>query len=619
MITQELTDPETLPGLPRISIGLPPRAIAAQAAAALASTGRVYRRDGAVVEVDVDEHARVHVNAMSADDLDSMLAECVEFYRPERPEWPVPCPRTARRLILSRADRLPLPALAGIAHGAVMRADGTMVTQPGYDADSGYYVEAAVDPIVVPLRPTFDDAMAARAVLDHVLREFRFAGDAHRAGAMAALLTLLARPMIDGYVPWVIASAPAEGCGKTTLLDVIGIIATGESPAHSPRAHSDADFSKLVTALIRGQHPLAVIDNHNGTLDSSALAAAATSERQRTRSMHSHSTHDATVRTLFAIDGINVRPTPEIARRFVAIELRPPAGPKAATEFAIVDILAHVRARRSELASAAYTILRHHVVEGVDGIKLSPWISFAPWSRVVRGALVRVGYADPVEAMRTALDDADMTPALAAALIPWLRRHAEAGRARLQAKDIAEMLLAAEMDAETDALAAIVETALAAERSTSKDGITPTNIGVLLSRIRGMANDGLMLRSWRSQGRHAWGVVPIADGDDGGGSPPATFAASVPSAPTIYADVANDVLASVDDRTTVADATPTADPAACDTTDDDAGGATTISPSMETHESLVEAVVSAANASAMNDTTLPECDDPRAALMPPDW
>jgi putative DNA primase/helicase len=52
---------------------------------------------------------------------------------------------------------------------------------------------------------------------------------------------------------------------------------------------------------------------------------------------------------------------------------------------------------RAQLVAAGLTVLRGYSAAGRPDMRLPPWGSFEGWSKLVRGALVWAGEADPGE------------------------------------------------------------------------------------------------------------------------------------------------------------------------------------------------------------------------------
>src|SRR5262249_12534909 len=117
--------------------------------------------------------------------------------------------------------------LSGIVEAPTLRADGTVLDVAGYDEATGLLYEPNARYPRVPAAPGADAARRAAETLFDLVSEFEFVGDEHRAAWLAALLSVLARPAINGPCPLFLFEAAAPGTGKTLLAEVIGIIVAG--------------------------------------------------------------------------------------------------------------------------------------------------------------------------------------------------------------------------------------------------------------------------------------------------------------------------------------------------------------------------------------------------------
>src|SRR5262249_8535282 len=109
------------------------------------------------------------------------------------PDWSVSA-------ILAREDWQDIRYLAGVVEVPTLRADGSVIEKPGYDPATNllYLPNGEFPP--VPDQPTRDDAQkAARSFLD-LVKDFPFK-KGHAVAWLAALLTVLARFLIDGPTP----------------------------------------------------------------------------------------------------------------------------------------------------------------------------------------------------------------------------------------------------------------------------------------------------------------------------------------------------------------------------------------------------------------------------------
>ncbi len=120
------------------------------------------------------------------------------------------------------APRFPgIPVATGVVSSPVLRADGTVAREPGYNPETGLYL--ALTDSFPPLMPVDE----ARELLCDVLSDFPFATPAHRSGAIANIVTLVARHAFPGSAPCFVYNAPRPRVGKGLLTDMEMMIAEG--------------------------------------------------------------------------------------------------------------------------------------------------------------------------------------------------------------------------------------------------------------------------------------------------------------------------------------------------------------------------------------------------------
>jgi hypothetical protein len=140
---------------------------------------------------------------------------------------PIDAPDKVAETYLARRGAWKLPVLAGIVHHPFLRADGSICESPGYDPVSGLLFKSegeAFPPI--PQQPTKDDALAALGVLEDLIKTFPFVQEMDRSVALSAILTMFDRRSIS-TAPLHAFTAPAAGTGKSLLVDVCALLATG--------------------------------------------------------------------------------------------------------------------------------------------------------------------------------------------------------------------------------------------------------------------------------------------------------------------------------------------------------------------------------------------------------
>jgi hypothetical protein len=312
--------------------------------------------------------------------------------------------------ILARGEWAHIRPLEAIVSYPVMRPDGSIVTTSGYDAETATLAEMAVQ-VNVPDHATQDDARAALAALLEPIADFPFASDAHRAAWVAMLLTVVARPAIDGPTPMGLIDATARGSGKGLLADVLTLITLGTRATVRTAPKTREEWDKTMLALLSAGDPIVLLDNLVGMLSSDALDMVLTAQSYTQRVLGVSETRTVPIRTVFLATANNVSLSTDLVRRSLHCRLEPKCeSPEARPEsdFHFPDLRAHVREHRARYLSAALTIVRAYTVAGRPPVKAKPMGSYEEWCRVVRNALVWAGGADPAETQAGLREHADV-------------------------------------------------------------------------------------------------------------------------------------------------------------------------------------------------------------------
>ena len=148
--------------------------------------------------------------------------------------------------------------LAGVTSSPMMRHDGTIAMNEGYDDLSGWYLQDLPVMPPIPSYPNEDDARAALKVLERLLEEFPFFDSEHTdrktkdtasyAVAMSALLTIPARPMMN-VAPGHASRASEAGTGKTYLFNIASAIGLGTKCPIITQGDDRAETEKRLGAL----------------------------------------------------------------------------------------------------------------------------------------------------------------------------------------------------------------------------------------------------------------------------------------------------------------------------------------------------------------------------------
>ena len=203
-----------------------------------------------------------------------MVAKFVRF--DEKGERrPCPPPMALIRTLKDRKLRLRLPALSGIVNCPSITADGQLLDQPGYDPATGMLY----DPLGVafPPVPDFPDRAEAEAAMERVLtllHTFDFESDDDKAVALSLILSAIARRGLP-FVPLHGFDAPVAGSGKSMLVDIASILATGHKAGVTAYGDPEEGEKRLSSMFLRGD-PIIALDNCEAPLEGVLLNQALT-------------------------------------------------------------------------------------------------------------------------------------------------------------------------------------------------------------------------------------------------------------------------------------------------------------------------------------------------------
>jgi len=310
-------------------------------------------------------------------------------------EEPVLPPGWAVKVLAARGTYR-LRSLEGIVETPVLRPDGTVLDTPGYDEETGLIYAPSVEYPPIPAQPTRADAERALATLLGPLEEFPFVDDSDRAAAVASVLTIVARHAIEGPTPLFAMLAHTPGTGKSLLVTVVTLIATGNQPAFVTAFQEDEELRKLLTAVIlEGQRAL-VFDNAEGTFGSGVLAGALTSTDWSGRVLGVSRTVRAPLITVMFVTGNNLGFVGDTHRRVVPVFLDAGIENPEERTFKRPHLIKFVRENRPRLLAAALTIHRAYEVAGRPPHPFPPMGSYEAWDERVRGCVMWLMGADPI-------------------------------------------------------------------------------------------------------------------------------------------------------------------------------------------------------------------------------
>jgi len=402
---------------------------------ALADHGGVYRRGGSIVTIRKEAQSKKNgtedginraldapvIRALKPPGIQNVLAECSIWTtwdgRLKKIKRTQP-PRTIGAN-LAEADLSRLPVLSGILTSPSIRPDGTILNRPGYDPETGFYLDPLGERFPdVPDSPTRGDAKRAYSILAQVFEDFTLEDrDKDLPVLIALILSILGRPAIAGPVPFFVVMASTPGTGKTLSVEVAVLISTGMEPAANSPGATAEETDKRLTAIALGGDAVVLFDNLEGSIGNTALARAATATVWGGRKLGESEELLLPWETVLAFTGNNLTLKGDLHRRVLTCvhytETERPEdreGPELAStprKWRHDPIKGWIRSERPGLVQAALTLLRAHAVAGRpvhDGPKMG---SFEAWDRTVRSAMIWAAEADPCATQKRVREEQD--------------------------------------------------------------------------------------------------------------------------------------------------------------------------------------------------------------------
>ncbi len=416
--------------IPTIAIGVDESRVVDEAIKALAKLANIYQRAGLLVQVVRDQPPPCGISKpkdaprivpLRLPRLQELMASAANWVQPTEegdPELRHP-PGWAVKAVDARGEWTGILRLDAVVESPILRADGSVLQTPGYDAETGLIFAPQVEFPEVPTNPTQTDVERALGALLAVIVDFPFGTEAHRAAWLSGVLTPLSRFAYHGPAPLHLMDANVRGCGKSLLTDVTGVITAGRSMARMTQPRDEDEFRKRITSLAMAGESLILIDNVAGALGGSSLDAALTATTWSDRILgRSEMASNLPLFATWYATGNNVVLLADTSRRTLHVRLESPEeSPEERTGFRQPDLLAWVRQERPRLTVAAMTVLRGYCAAGRPSMGLTPWGSFEGWSDLVRQSIVWCGLPDPGETRQELAGQADVEAVSLAQLI----------------------------------------------------------------------------------------------------------------------------------------------------------------------------------------------------------
>ncbi|TJZ41190.1 hypothetical protein FCH28_37525 [Streptomyces piniterrae] len=353
----------------------------------------LYIRSGGLCWITEDE-GRPVIRQLNPDNLRAYFAEHVYTFKRTKDresgefrEDRMPVMRQTCATILGR-QAWSLPRLAGLATSPVLRRDGSLVQDAGYDRATGLYLVPMHRLPPIPESPDVETLRWARdLLLDKVLADFPWVQRSDKAQYVASLFIPLMRNYVDGPTPMWIITAGAPGSGKTMLTTIHKEL---HGMGDAPWPENDAELRKAITANLRDNaEPVITFDNlpSGYTVRTALLADLMTKATWRDRVLGSTETVTMPNNRLWMFTGNNLRTGGDLARRTVWVRLDPDCpNPDRRSDFALGDLDVWLKCHSTELLQAVLVLLRGWIAAGAQRSDVRMG-SFSAWASALGGLL----------------------------------------------------------------------------------------------------------------------------------------------------------------------------------------------------------------------------------------
>lgn len=309
---------------------------------------------------------------------------------------PISAPENIARLILARVGHWPFPEVTNVIGAQTLDKDGNIVNRFGVHKPSRLLLADLPTLPSVRIEPDKSAAIDAIDVLNDLLAEYEFVGEASKSVALSMLITPLCRGIIP-TAPMHAVTAPTPGSGKSYLSTLASLITTGRPCPVIPPAERGEEFEKRLTAVMMAGMPIISLDNVVSRINSALLCQALTEPMVDVRPLGTSNLMRIEQRVTWFANGNNLMIIDDLTRRtLLATVDRNEERPEEHEYKQRPDRL--ILENRGKYIHAALTVVGSYI-KAKRPSRLPPLASYEHWSRTVREALVWLGYADPVETM----------------------------------------------------------------------------------------------------------------------------------------------------------------------------------------------------------------------------
>jgi putative DNA primase/helicase len=329
--------------------------------------------------------------------LAAALNEACQFVRVGKSPVTTDCPEKLARALLGNTHELCALEISSVTHTPILVGD-TVRSEPGFHSQRGKWL--LCPKVELPANPGKAAAALALERLKTLLREFPFESPLDRAVALAGMLTAALRGSLP-FAPGFIVSKPDYGSGASTLCELLHVLLTGRRAPVVNATRDSEELTKQLDGLQLAGRAAALIDNiADGTeLRSIALGLMLSQPYRECRPLGRSTMVEVPCSQMVMANGCNVRPSADLARRFVMCELDPGEENPETRTFSRPNLLQDVMTERASILADCFTVVLAYIRSG-ERVNAAALVGYEEWRRLVQEPLIWLGECDPVESRR---------------------------------------------------------------------------------------------------------------------------------------------------------------------------------------------------------------------------
>jgi hypothetical protein len=362
-------------------------AVADELAQALSSQGDIYYSG----ETDLVQALPGNFKTLERTDVQYLLGHRVALVtKRDGKDVPLNIPAELVSLTYAAMGQKPNqtpPLLQSVTNLPYATPNRRLVTQPGFDAETGIYNVMVNGETGMSDSPTRETCIDALRTIWAPWSDYRWASDTDRGGMLAAIFTAVLRPAM-ATAPGVFFDAPVQASGKTKAALALGALMTGAYVGvytFADGRNLEEEFQKSIIAMLRSERRFWLIDNVTGRFESAVLAGLITSGRVQGRILGMSKEGDFSGRVLLCATGNNATLGSDLNRRF--LRCRIDTGVERPSDISHSFEPAQVaKDNRVKIAFAVLELLRAYWQ--VEPVTVTGGADFHEWSKVVREPIV---------------------------------------------------------------------------------------------------------------------------------------------------------------------------------------------------------------------------------------